>query len=832
MYKKFMKIDEKKIQEFWKEKKVFKTDLSDEGKKYYCLDMFPYPSGDGMHVGHIKGYTASDAISKYRKMKGFNVLHPMGWDAFGLPAENFAIKVGKSPKETVKTNIEKFKAQLEQMGLIYDWDLQINTTDPEYYKWTQWIFLKLLEKGLAYEGESPINFCPSCKTGLANEEVIAGSCERCGTDVKKKTMKQWFLKITDYAEKLLEGIDDLDWPEPIKQMQRNWIGRSEGSQIQFNIQNADGDKIANIDVFTTRADTLFGCTYVVIAPENKIIDELKNSISNYDEVSSYIDKSVNKSDLERTDLDKNKTGVMLEGIWAINPINNEKIPVWVADYVLAHYGTGAVMAVPAHDERDFEFAKKYNLPIIKVVQPNSPVDCIRFGYMDQFFNFDLNDEAHNNSARILGQGNAYTGNGRNINSDEFNGMWTNEAKEKITEKLKTSNHGDFTVNYKLRDWVFSRQRYWGEPIPVVHCKNCGTVGVKYEDLPVRLPEVEKYEPTGTGESPLAAIDEWVETTCPKCGGEARRETNTMPQWAGSCWYYLRYLSPNDNESPWDADIEKKFMPVDLYIGGAEHAVLHLLYARFWHKFLYDEELVSTDEPFKKLQNVGLILATDRQKMSKSRGNVVNPDDVVHKYSADALRMYEMFIGPFAQPAIWNTSGIVGVKKFLDKMSSSFDESFKNNFSSNENFELNNLIIEITNKIEKMQFNTAVSSFMKFSNLNDLKKMSLSSWKKFIQILSPFAPHLCETLWLATPESNSVFLSIWPVSEEAVAISNANYVVQINGKKIDTLQTGPDANEDECIKSAISLDKVAEKLLNKEIQKTIFIKGKIINLVIK
>ncbi|MDD3386725.1 MAG: leucine--tRNA ligase, partial [Candidatus Pacebacteria bacterium] len=576
---------ENKWQKYWQENNSYKTETISDKPKTYILDMFPYPSGEGIHVGHLKGFVATDVYSRYKRLKGFNVLHPMGWDAFGLPAENYAIKHGVHPEISTAKNIANIKRQLMSVGLSYDWNREINTTDPEYYKWTQWLFLKFFEKGLAYKKMLPINWCPSCKTGLANEEVVDGKCERCGTQTTKKDVEQWVLKITDYAEELLDGLEDIDWPSKIKEMQKNWIGKSEGHEINFIVNDKE------VPVFTTRLDTLFGCTYIVLAPEHPLINEL--NIENKEEVKSYIEKAKNKSDRERISEVKDKTGVELKAVKAFNPINNKEVPVFIADYVLSYYGTGAIMAVPAHDERDYDFAKKYNLEIIKVIETKK----------------------------------SSTEDGVLINSDNFNGLSSSEAREKIGEKLKAVKK----INYKLRDWVFSRQRYWGEPIPIINCEKCGPV--PETNLPLTLPQVEKYEPTGTGESPLAGISEWVNVKCPKCGGEAKRETNTMPQWAGSCWYYFRYLDPENKEFFVDKKIEEKWLPVDLYVGGAEHAVLHLLYARFWHKFLYNNGIISTSEPFKKLRNVGLVLAFDGQKMSKSKGNVVSPDAVIDEYGA-------------------------------------------------------------------------------------------------------------------------------------------------------------------------------------------------------
>lgn len=777
---------EAEIQDFWKKNNIFESKLDESRPKYYILDMFPYPSGEGLHVGHVKGYSASDAIAHYKRLNGFNVLHPMGWDAFGLPAENYAIKLKRNPADVVKENIVNFKRQLNSLGFSYDWQREINTTDPKYYKWTQWIFLKLFEKGLAYQDEVPINFCPSCKTGIANEEVVNGECERCHTQVEKRKLKQWILRITEYADRLLDDLDDLDWPEPIKEMQKNWIGRSEGTELEFKIKNSD----SLIKTYTTRADTLFGVTYVVVSPENNLLTELESEIENLNEVKKYQLEVQSRSDLERTEL-KEKTGVELLGIKAIHPLTNEEIPVWIADYVLSGYGTGAVMAVPAHDDRDFEFAKKYSLPIKWVIKPSG-------------------DKKQ-----------AFTEYGQLENSAEFDELSSEEAKNQITKKLESLNLGRKAVNYKLRDWVFSRQRYWGEPIPVVHCNKCGIVALKEEDLPLELPYVESYEPSGTGESPLAKIDEWVNTKCPNCGGDAKRETNTMPQWAGSCWYYLRFADPNNPEAIISESADKYFLPVDFYIGGAEHAVLHLLYSRFWHKFLFDDNIVKNKEPFVKLKNVGLILAPDNQKMSKSRGNVINPDDLIEKYGADSLRMYELFIGPFDQPASWNINGISGTRKFLEKVLNKFSPK-----DQDSNTDLDNLILKISSKLEKNLYNTAISDFMKFANENKLEDLSKSEWTTFLILLTPFAPHLSEHLNLKI-NSNSVFTYSWPNAK--ITNSPSQYTIQINGKKKAILES--DGNENDTVEQAKQIPNVKKGLENKEIKKTIFIKDKVINFVV-
>ena len=786
-------------QKVWQETGVFSYSEKHK-KKYYALDMFPYPSGDGLHVGHIKGYFATDIVSNYMRLKGYDVLHPMGWDAFGLPAENYAIKVKKNPREIVKSNILNFKKQMKGLGLSYDWSREINTTDPEYYKWTQWIFLKMYEKGLAYQDNVAINFCPSCKTGLANEEVISGKCERCHTLVQKKKIRQWMLRITKYADRLLEDLKDLNWPEPIKEMQKNWIGRSEGANVVFDV---DGQN-QSVEVFTTRVDTLFGCTYLVLSPEYKEIEGLITMAKNKKDVLAYIKSAAEKSDIERSDVQREKTGVVLEGVGVINPINNKRIEVWVADYVLSGYGTGAVMAVPAHDQRDFDFATKYNIPIRYVIAPKDSTSK------------ESSTEAFEDYGILKDSGG-------------FSGVTSEKAKEKITKELKKVGKADFTVNYKLRDWVFSRQRYWGEPIPIIHCSRCGVVPVDESDLPVKLPEVKSYEPTGTGESPLAAIDEWVMVKCPKCGGEASRETNTMPQWAGSCWYYLRYIDPKNKKELVGTEKEARSMPVDLYVGGAEHAVLHLLYARFWHKFLYDIKAVKSSEPFAKLRNVGLILASDGQKMSKSRGNVVNPDDLVEKHGADALRMYEMFIGPFERQATWNKSGIVGTSEFIRKTIDAFENRSDAKEDCSEELAL--LVDSVSRKIGSMEFNTIVSDFMKFSNAVEIDKMNDANWKDYAICLAPIAPHTAEYLWSVVGNSGSVFQSAWPTLSVTES-KTAKIVVQLDGKKKFLLTIDKSLGKEAIAKIALEgIDKIA-KVEESAIANTVYVEGKIINFVTK
>ena len=859
---------EKKWQKIWEEERIFEAKDFSKKPKFYVLDMFPYPSGAGLHVGHPRGYIGSDVIAHYMRMKGYNVLHPMGWDAFGLPAENYAIKTGIHPEITTKQNIKRFKEQMKMIGLSYDWSREINTTDPEYYKWTQWIFLKLFEMGLAYQATLPINWCPSCKTGLANEEVVNGKCERCGTPVTKKYIRQWVLKITDYAEKLLESLDKLDWPEQIKEMQRNWIGRSEGADIKFPIFNSQ----FSIKVFTTRPDTIFGATFLVLAPEHQIVSNLKSQISNFGEVEKYLEKTKHKSDLERTGLLKEKTGVELKGIKAVNPANGKEISVWIADYVLPYYGYGAIMAVPAHDRRDFEFAKKYNLPIVEVIinQKSKILPAGRHG---------KNQNENSKFKKDLEK--AYEGEGTLINSGQFNGMPSQVARKKIVEWLKDKGLAEFAVNYKLRDWIFSRQRYWGEPIPLVFCPKCkekiekgdykkgefskgellnpGWVAVPEDQLPLTLPEVEKYQPTGTGESPLAQMRDWVETKCPKCGGKAFRETNTMPQWAGSCWYFIRYADPNNHKELADKKKIEYWLPVDFYIGGAEHAVLHLLYSRFWIKALYDAGVINFDEPFLKLRTIGLILAPDGQKMSKSRGNVINPDDLVKEYGADAFRLYEMFMGPFDQPISWDTKGILGTRRFLEKVWKIIQNAkYKNQneiskFKDNKKIKkkLHQTIKKVTEDIETQKFNTAIAALMEFANqMSNVKcQMSNEDLEDFLKILAPFAPHLSEELWQALKNQNaktknqnenskfknfkSIFQEPWPKYDpKLIEEETFTLIVQINGKVRDQIKAKKEISEKEAKELALKSPKIQKWLKRKEVQKTIFVKDKLINFVVK
>lgn len=798
------KTIEQKWQDFWDKDKTYKCAEDPKfvkDKRFYCLDMFPYPSGAGLHVGHPEGYTASDILSRYKRMKGFNVLHPMGWDAFGLPAENYAIKTGIHPRVATEKNIETFKRQIKSIGFSYDWDREINTTDPEYFKWTQWIFLKLFEKGLAYEATVPINWCPSCKTGLANEEVVDGACNRCGTAVTKKDMRQWMLKITAYANRLLEGLEKLDWPEPIKLMQRNWIGKSTGAEVDFKI---DGFK-ESLRVFTTRPDTLFGATYMVLAPEHPLVLEITTD-DHSDEVQDYIEKSRQKSDIEREHLIKSKTGVFT-GAYAINPVNDKKIPIWISDYVLITYGTGAIMAVPAHDERDFEFATKFNLPVIQVVSKNGKPHELKEAYVEE---------------------------GIAVNSGKYDGLKTEEFKEKITKDLEKKGVGKKTVNYKLRDWVFSRQRYWGEPIPVVHCPKCGVVAIPESELPLKLPEVKKYEPTGTGESPLANIKEWVNTKCPKCGGPAKRETNTMPQWAGSNWYFLRYLDPKNGKALADKEKIKYWMPVDHYIGGAEHAVLHLLYSRFWYKFLFDIGAVPNDEPFKKLTNQGLILAEDGQKMSKSLGNVINPDDVIGVHGADAFRMYEMFMGPLEMVKPWSTQGIMGIRRFLDKAWRLFDKKIDDKpLPKNIDSLLHKTIKKVGEDIDNLRFNTAISAMMILMNeVSTLESLNKDLANNLLLILAPFSPHMTEELWQKIGGKPSIHRQPWPKFDPKLIVeSEITIVVQVNGKLRDNIVVVSDASEDDIKKLAASSAKVKQFIEGKKIIKTIYIPKKLVNIVV-
>jgi leucyl-tRNA synthetase len=936
---------EKKWQDIWSETGLYQSKDKSEKPKYYALDMFPYPSGEGLHVGHPKGYIATDVISRMKMLQGYEVLHPMGWDAFGLPAENYAIKNKTHPRAAVEKNIDTFKKQLEKIGFTYDWSREINTTDPEYYKWTQWIFLKMFEKGLAYESYEAINWCPNCKTGLANEDLQDGRCEICGTEVIRKPIRQWVLKMTDYAEKLLETLDSLDWEDQIIEQQRNWIGKSIGTDIDFLIKGHD----EKIRVFTTRVDTIFGCTYVVLAPEHPLLDELRSSIKNWSEIEKYKQEAQKKSELERAELQKDKTGVRIEGLAAVNPFNDKEIPIFVADYVLGHYGTGAVMAVPAHDERDFEFAQKFGIDVITSIEPvtgeprkneenrssivaivrnpkdnkllsinwgdklggnlfigggmekgEDPVECaIReieeetgykkvkliatsekihhhyFAYSKDvareieatglYFELEsgenggqklhesekdkfkvewitvekadqkVRDPLHHYLLDKFVKGLVYTGDGVLTDSGQFTGLTSKEAREKMTEWLEKKNLGGKKINYKMHDWVFSRQRYWGEPIPLIHCEKCGVVAVPEEELPVTLPEVDKYEPTGTGESPLANIEDWVNVTCPKCGGPGQRETNTMPQWAGSCWYYLRYIDPKNDKALVDKKKEAYWMPVDLYVGGAEHATRHLLYARFWHRFLYDIGTVTTKEPFKKLVHVGLIQAEDGRKMSKRWNNVVNPDDVVSEYGADSLRVYEMFMGPFTQSIAWSTDGLRGARRFIEKLWNVSEQEVTGGEIELEELRLlNKTIKKVGEDIEDFKFNTAISSLMILVNFLNEKKVQNKKTQETLAILvSPFAPHVAEEIWQKLGNTESVFESGWPeYDQKLIEDVNVTIAVQVNGKIREQLVVATNANQDEVLKLAKESEKVQKYLEGKEPNKVIYVPNKLLSLVVK
>ena len=797
---------EKKWQDYWDSNKIFKTHDNLDKPKYYVLDMYPYPSGSGLHVGHPLGYIATDIIARYKRHKGFNVLHPMGWDAFGLPAEQYAIKTGTHPSITTRQNVKNFKRQIKMLGFSYDWDREINTTDPNYYKWTQWIFIQLYNKGLAYEAEVPVNWCPELKAVLANEEVVDGKSDIGGFPVLRVPMRQWMLKITDYAESLLNGLDDLDWPQSIKEIQRNWIGKSEGARIHFDIPSIN----ERLTVFTTRHDTLFGATYIVLAPEHPLVHKIVSD-EQKDEVENYIEEAAKKSDLDRTQLNKNKTGVFL-GNHALNPANDAKMPIWISDYVIMGYGTGVIMAVPGQDQRDWDFAKKFDLKIIRTVQ------------VSEGFN-----------------GEAYTEDGPAVNSGFLDGLYIEDAKEKILNWLEKENKGERAIQYKLRDWLFSRQRYWGEPIPIVH-KDGETVAIDENELPLELPEVDKYEPSGTGESPLANIKEWVEIKDSNNEIIALRETNTMPQWAGSCWYYLRFIDPKNDKMAWDNDKENYWMPVDLYIGGAEHAVLHLLYSRFWHHVLYDLGLVSTKEPFKKLFNQGMILGSDGTKMSKSRGNVINPDETVDIYGSDSLRIYEMFMGPLDKGKPWSTTGLQGCSRFIKKLWSilvddvgelsdhiSHEESDK---ETNQIF--HQMIMKVSENLENLHFNTCVSEFMIFTNhIQKLDKINIELVKTFIILINPFMPHLAQELWELIGETDELSYQKWPSYDKNVAQQDIiTIAVQINGKRRSEIEISRNQTEDDVITKAKADPKVFTYLKNSEIVKEIYIKEKILNIVIK
>lgn len=794
---------EQKWQKVWEENKTFRT-TEDEGKrKFYALDMFPYPSGAGLHVGHPEGYTATDILSRMKRMQGYNVLHPMGWDAFGLPAEQYALDTGNDPAEFTELNINNFRRQIKSLGFSYDWEREINTTDPNYYKWTQWIFLQLYKKGLAYVDEVAVNWCPALGTVLANEEVIDGKSERGGHPVERRPMKQWMLKITAYADRLLEDLDDLDWPESIKEMQRNWIGRSEGAHVHFTIDGYD----ETFTVFTTRPDTLFGATYAVLAPEHPFVEKI-TAAEQKEAVEAYLDQIKSKSDLERTDLAKDKTGVFT-GAYAINPVNGERMPIWIADYVLMSYGTGAIMAVPAHDERDYEFAVKFELPIKEVVAGG-----------------DVSKEA-------------YTGDGEHVNSDFLNGLDKEEAISNMIQWLQANEKGEKQVTYRLRDWLFSRQRYWGEPIPVIHWEDGTTTAVPEDQLPLVLPKTTEIKPSGTGESPLANIDDWVNVVDPETGKKGRRETNTMPQWAGSCWYYLRYIDPTNSEALADADKLKEWLPVDIYIGGAEHAVLHLLYARFWHKFLYDIGVVPTKEPFQKLFNQGMILGENNEKMSKSKGNVVNPDEIVESHGADTLRLYEMFMGPLDASIAWSTKGLDGARRFLDRVwrllvDDNGELSSKVQESNDTTLErvYHQTVKKVTEDYEGLRFNTGISQLMVF--INDAYKVDVlpkQYVEGFVKLLAPICPHTTEELWSKLGHEDTISYEAWPAFDEAKLVDDeVEIVVQINGKVRAKVNVPAEASREELQDIAMANEDVQEFIEGKTVRKVIAVPGKLVNIV--
>ena len=793
---------ETKWQKVWDDEKAFKTSDDFSKPKYYALVEFPYPSGQGLHVGHPRPYTALDIVARKRRMQGYNVLYPMGWDAFGLPTENYAIKNHIHPRIVTENNVKRFKSQLHSLGYSFDWDREINTTDVKYYKWTQWIFLKLFKAGLAYKAEMPINWCTSCKVGLANEEVVNGVCERCGSEVIRKVKSQWMLKITAYADKLIEGLDTVDYIERVKVSQKNWIGKSTGAEVDFAVKGKD----EKLTVYTTRPDTLFGVTYMVISPEHPMIDKYKDDLKNYDEVIAYREQAAKKSDFERTELAKDKSGVMLDGLTAIDPVNDKEIPIWVSDYVLMSYGTGAIMAVPAHDERDWEFAKKFNMPIIEVVA-GSPVDVNEAVYTD-------------------------VATGTLVNSGFLDGLSVADAKEKIIEFMTEKGIGHAKTNYKLRDWVFSRQRYWGEPIPIVHCDKCGYVALPESELPLELPDVESYMPTDNGESPLAAMTEWVNTTCPCCGGPAKRETDTMPQWAGSSWYFLRYTDPHNDKELASQEALKYWMPVDWYNGGMEHTTLHLLYSRFWHRFLYDEGVVPCPEPYQKRTSHGMILGSNGEKMSKSRGNVVNPDDIVRDYGADTLRTYEMFIGAFDLSASWSEDGVKGCRRFLERVWKLQDIlTEEDGYSADMEVKLHQTIKKVSSDFENLKYNTAIAAMMALIN-EFYKKNSVTKgeYRTLLTLLNPVAPHITEELWQRAGFDGRVYQTVWPeFDEEKTKEATVEIAVQINGKTRATLAIHKDDQKDAVIENAKKV--IADKLTG-SIVKEIYVPGRIVNIVMK
>ena len=792
---------EHKWQDKWEEAQAFRAENKYDKPKYYALVEFPYPSGQGLHVGHPRPYTAMDIVARKRRMEGYNVLFPMGWDAFGLPTENYAIKNHVHPEEVTRQNVARFKDQLRSLGLSFDWSREVNTTDPSYYKWTQWIFLQLFKKGLAYKTTMPVNWCTSCKCVLANEEVVNGVCERCGSPVIRKEKSQWMLKITEYAQRLLDDLDQVDYIERVKTQQRNWIGRSTGAQVRFD--TTEGDVL---EIYTTRPDTLFGATYMVISPEHPYIEKWAGKIQNMDAVREYQEQSARKSDFERTELVKEKTGVRIEGVRGINPVNNQEIPIFVSDYVLMSYGTGAIMAVPAHDTRDWEFAKKFELPIIEVVKGG-----------------DVEKEAFTDCDT-----------GIMVNSGFLDGLSVEEAKAKIVEWLEKEKKGETKVNYKLRDWVFSRQRYWGEPIPLVYCEKCGWVPVPEDQLPLRLPAVDSYEPTDDGESPLAKMTDWVNTTCPHCGAPAKRETDTMPQWAGSSWYFLRYCDPHNDKELASKEALEYWMPVDWYNGGMEHTTLHLLYSRFWHKFLYDIGVVPQPEPYQKRTSHGMILGEGGEKMSKSRGNVINPDDIVRDYGADTMRLYEMFLGDFEKAAPWSQNAVKGCRRFLERVWALFDQVQPgDSYSQKNEGEMHKTIKKVTEDIENLKFNTAIAALMSLLNTFGDNGVNQAEYKNFILLLSPFAPHICEELNERMGGKEMLVYAPWPKYDESKTVDDTLEIgVQINGKVKGTVWIGAQDTKEQIQEKAMAEPKVAAALEGMQVVKVIVIPGRIVNIVAK
>ncbi len=791
---------EKKWQKKWDDEKTFKSEIDNNKKKFYPLVEFPYPSGQGLHVGHPRPYTALDVVARKRRLEGENVMYPMGWDAFGLPTENYAIKNKIHPAKVTEDNIAHFKEQMKSIGFSFDWDREVNTTDPDYYKWSQWIFIQMYKHGLAYKNEMSVNWCPSCQVGLANEEVVDGKCERCGTEVVHKMKNQWMLKITEYADRLIDDLEEVDFEERIKASQINWIGRSHGCDVDFKIKDLD----EKLTVYTTRPDTIFGVSYMVVSPEHPILEKYKERIKNFAEIEAYQEEAKKKSDFERSELNKDKTGVMIDGISAINPLNDKEIPIWVSDYVLMTYGTGAIMAVPAHDSRDFEFAKKFDMPIIPVYETGEELPTT-----------DINK-------------------GEAINSDFLNGLSANDAKKKAIEYVEANGLGKAKTNFKLRDWVFSRQRYWGEPIPMIYCEEHGWVPVPEEELPVKLPDVPSYEPTATGESPLSEIEEFVNTTCPICGKPAKRETDTMPQWAGSSWYYLRYMDPNNKEAIASKEALDYYSPVDWYNGGMEHTTLHLLYSRFWHKFLYDIGVVPTKEPYKKRTSHGMILGSDHQKMSKSRGNVINPDDIIRDYGADTLRCYEMFMGDFSSMAIWSDEGVRGCRKYLERVFNLTDLVVEGEEYSKElEVVINQTIKKVSEDYENLKFNTAIAQLMTLLNeMKSLGKITKKDFRTYITLLNPVAPHMTEELWEMMAYEGELNQTSWPsYDEDKLSFDSFEMPVQINGKVRATVMMDKEASKEDAIKSAQEDNNIKSYIEGKEIRKIIYVPGKILNIVV-